>query len=49
MPNKQIFHAGVMMVTAQGMRPRTRLDQQRRAVKRGKFQQFCSAVTVYQL
>ena len=30
----------VVMVAAQ----RTRLDQQRRAVQRGKFQQFCSAV-----
>ena len=30
----------VVMVAAQ----RTRLDQQRRAAQRGKFQQFCSAV-----
>ena len=33
----------VVMVAAQCTRPRTRLDQQRRAAQRGKFQQFCSA------
>ena len=40
-------HSGqseVVMVAAQCTRPRTRLDQQRRAAQRGKFQQFCSAV-----
>ena len=38
------WQLALVMVAAQCTRPRTRLDQQRRAAQRGKFQQFCSAV-----